>query len=362
MSRAPRSLAFGLSCWMVAPLVTALAAAGSARAADPAPHASTAAERQARGEEAARNFVLGRYEEALATYLDLYIQSDGRPEYLRNIGRCQQKLKQYPRAIESFKDYLKRARHLSADERKEVQGFIADIEGQIKEDAKVGNGATPAVAAVPAIKPAPPATSPPQSTTPAAPPPAPAPAPPTQGSYPAPAPPATAQPWPAAQPPLATAAPGYGQQPPPSPAPSPNPPLAYNGGPPPSLAAPAPAPAPPDLVTRPTEATGGETHTSPLRIVGIVSVVAAGAAAAGGTFALLSARSTFDDAQKNGCPGANSKTYCDSKANAVDSANTLSKIFFVGAGLLGIAGITMIVAAPSPTPDGRVSLAVSGRF
>ncbi len=63
-------------------------------------------------------------------------------------------------------------------------------------------------------------------------------------------------------------------------------------------------------------------------------MVAAGAAAAGGLFALLNARSTFDDAQKNGCPGANSKTYCDSKANSVDSAITLSKIFFVGAGLL----------------------------
>ena len=344
---------------MVAPLVTALAVAGSARAADPAPHTSTAAERQARGEEAARNFVLGRYEEALATYLDLYIQSDGRPEYLRNIGRCQQKLKQYPRAIESFKDYLKRARHLSADERKEVQGFIADIEGQIKEDAKAGNGATPATAAPPAIKPAPPATSPSPSAT--------------AGPAPAPAPPARRGTW--RRRPLRRRNPGQRRSRRSRPPrrgtgssrrrarrPAPNPPLAYNGGPPPSLAAPAPAPAPPELVTRPPEATGGETHTSPLRIVGIVSVVAAGAAAAGGTFALLSARSTFDDAQKNGCPGANSKTYCDSKANAVDSANTLSKIFFVGAGLLGVAGITMIVAAPSPTPDGRVSLAVSGRF
>src|SRR5581483_10060439 len=116
MLRAARPLAFWVFCWMAAPLASMLGAPGSARAADPAPHASTAAERQARGEEAARSFVLGRYEEALATYLDLYIQSDGRPEYLRNIGRCQQKLKQYPRAIESFKDYLKRARHLSADE------------------------------------------------------------------------------------------------------------------------------------------------------------------------------------------------------------------------------------------------------
>jgi hypothetical protein len=330
---------------MAAPLLTTLAAHGSARAADPAPHTSTAAERQARGEEAARNFVLGHYEEALATYLDLYIQSDGRPEYLRNIGRCQQKLKQYPRAIESFKDYLKRARHLSADERKEVQGFIADMEAEMK----AGNGAAPAVTAPPAIKTAPPAT--------AAPAPAPAPAPPAQ-AYLAPAAPVPAQPWPAPQPPPVTAAPGYGQQPPPSP----NPAVAYNGGTQPALAAPAPAPAAPDLVTRPPEPTGAEAHTSPLRIVGIISVVAAGAAAAGGTLGLLNARSTYDDAKKNGCPGANSKTYCDSRANAVDSANTLSKIFFVGAGLLGVAGITMIVAAPSATPDGRVSLAVSGRF
>ena len=360
MPRAPRSLALWVCCWMAAPLVTTLAAPGIARAADPAPHPSTPAERQARGQEAAKNFVLGRYEEALATYLDLYIQSDGRPEYLRNIGRCQQKLKQYPRAIESFKDYLKRARHLSADERKEVQGFIADIEAQMKEDANAANGATPAPAMAAATKPAPPATPPP-ATTAAPPAPAPAPAPPAQAyqAYPAPAP---ASPWPAPQPPPATPGPGYGQPPPNGQAPVPNPAVAYNGGPQPSLAAPAPAPGPPDLVTRPPEATGGEAHASPLRIVGIISVVAAGAAAAGGTLALLNARSTYDDAIKNGCPGGNSKTYCGSKADAVGSANTLSKIFFIGAGVLGVAGITMIVAAPGATPDGRVSLAVSGRF
>ncbi len=358
MPRAPRSLAFWLCFWMIAPLATSLAAHGSAWAAEPAaPHASTAAERQARGEEAARNFVQGRYEEALATFLDLYIQSDGRPEYLRNIGRCQQKLKQYPRAIESFKDYLRRGRHLSADERKEVQGFISEME------AAMANGAAPAPApavAAPAIKPAPPATSPP---------PAAAPAPPAQ-AYLAPAPPAPASSpapsWPPApQPPAPSAAPAYGQQPPPGgPAPAPNPTVAYNVGasPSPSLAAPAPAPAAPDLVTRAPEASGAQAHMRPLRVVGIVSLVAAGAGAVGGTLALLSARSTFDDARKNGCPGANSRTFCDSKASAVDSANTLSKILYVGAGLVGVAGITMIVAAPSATPDGRVSLAVSGRF
>ncbi len=144
--------------------------------------------------------------------------------------------------------------------------------------------------------------------------------------------------------------------------------MAYNGGAPPSLAAPAPAPAPPDLVSRPPEATGiGRARTSPLRVVGIISVVAAAAAAAGGTLALLNARSTFDDASKNGCPGTNSKTYCDSKANAVDSANTLSKILFVSAGVVGVAGITMLVAAPSadtrrPREPGRQRAVLSGNL
>ena len=362
MARAPRSLAFWLCCWMIGPLATMVAGYGSARAAEPARHSSTPAERQARGEEAARNFMQGRYEEALATFLDLYIQSDGRPEYLRNIGRCQQKLRQYPRAIESFKDYLRRARHLSADERKEVQGFISEMETEMKTGGTASGGATPTPAVTPpaAIKAAPPASPPATAAAPApAPAPVPAPAPPVQADQqPAPAV-APSQSWPAP-------APAPGQQTPPSAygqQPLPNSAVAYNGAAAPSLAAPAPAPAPPpDLVTRAPETGSGEAHTSALRVVGIVSLVAAAAAAAGGTLALMSARSTFDDATKNGCPNFNSKSYCDSKASAVTSANLLSKILYIGAGVVGITGITMIVAAPSATPDGRMSLAVSGRF
>lgn len=364
MPRAPRPLVLWLCCWIAAPLATMLAVPGSARAADPTRHASTPAERQARGEEAARNFMQGRYDEALATYLDLYIQSDGRTEYLRNIGRCQQKLKQYPRAIESFKDYLRRGRHLSADERKEVQGFISESETEMKASGAATGGATTAPAATQpaAIKSAPPATPPVSTTVPAtvaAPAPAPAPAP-TPAPAPAarayPPPPAPSQPWPASA--QQSLPPAYVQQPPP---PAPNS-VAYNGPSSPSLTAPAPAPAPPDLVAHGPEAGAQPAHTSPLRIVGIVSLIAAGAAAAGGTLALLNARSIFDEASKNGCPTFNSKTYCDSRASAVDSANLLSKILYIGAGVAGIAGITMIVAAPSAPSDGRVSLAMTGRF
>jgi len=379
MARIRRSLAFLLCWWMAAPLATVLVARGTARAADPAPRASTAAERQARGEEAARNFMQGRYDEALATFLDLYIQSDGRPEYLRNIGRCQQKLKQYPRAIESFKDYLRRAKHLGADERKEVQGFIAEMEAEMKTTA--ANGATAAVTAPAPAKAAPPATPPPAPAMTATPPtaaapvfapaprpsptPVPAPTPPT--AY-APAPPAGSPPNPYAQqpPPPSYGQPTYGPAPPPSgPATAPNPALAENGGlagTPPSLAAPAPAPAPPDLIAHGPEATAPTGHTSPLRIVGIVSLVAAAAGAVGGTVALLQARSTFNDARNAGCPGGNTKAYCNDKASAVDNSNTLSKILYIGAGVLGVAGITMVVAAPSATPEGRMGLAVSGHF
>ena len=95
--------------------------------------------------------------------------------------------------------------------------------------------------------------------------------------------------------------------------------------------------------------------------MGIVSVIAGGAAAIGGTIALLSARSTFDDASKAGCPGADA-TMCNQKASSVQAANTASKILFIGAGVLGAAGTVMIIAAPSPTPGGRVGWAVRGRF
>ncbi len=351
MPRTRKPLAFLLCWWLAAPLATALVVPRTARAADPAPHASTPAERQARGEEAARNFMQGRYEDALATYLDLYIQSDGRPEYLRNIGRCQQKLKQYPRAIESFKDYLRRGKHLSADERKEVQGFISEMEAETKATSASGGmiAAPPATAAAP-VKTAPPPT--------AAPAPAPvfAPAP-----RPTPEPPAATPPAPYTQQPAQSyGSPAYG----PPPVPAQNPPVAYNGGAPPqpSLGAPAPAPAPPDLIAHGPEAGASTAHTSPLRIVGIVSLVAAAAGAVGGTVALLEARSIFNQAKNDGCPAGNSNNYCNSKASTVDSDNTLSKILFIGAGVLGVAGITMVVVTPSATPDGRVSLALSGRF
>ena len=341
-------------------VLSATIATGTALAVEPAPgqHASTPAERQARGEAAARAFMMGKYDEALATYMDLYIQSDGRPEYLRNIGRCQQKLRQYPRAIESFKEYLRRAKRLGAEEKKEVQGFIADMESaQANESGGAGATAGPptrtAPPATPAPTPAPVAPAPAPVSLPA---PLPYAAPPATTTYP----PAPAPSYPPAPPTM------YG--PPPGAAPPPTSPsgttLGMNGSPnggPPPASNPYPTSTPPDLITRapPPEPAA---KSSPLKPIGIVSVVAAGAAAVGGTIFLLRAKSIHDSAQNDGCSPTSTSSFCGAKADSVNTANTVSKILYVGAGALGVAGVVMIAVAPSPTPEGHLSLAVSGRF
>src|SRR5688572_21117412 len=132
-----------IRCTPVLALIASVLATTPARAQEqgrepPSQDRSTdraqAAARQARGQQAARAFLLGRYDEALAIYVDLYVESDGRVEYLRNIGRCQQKLGQHERALQAFKDYLLRAK-ISAAERAEVRAFIAEVEKARADEA-----------------------------------------------------------------------------------------------------------------------------------------------------------------------------------------------------------------------------------
>ncbi len=99
-------LAFALSS-VVAPPV--------ARADDP---------REVEGRAA---FSKGDYARALDIFARLYAEASD-PVYLRNIGRCQQKLRQPDEAIESFRSYLRRARRIKPAERKEIEGYIAEME------------------------------------------------------------------------------------------------------------------------------------------------------------------------------------------------------------------------------------------
>jgi len=122
-------------------------------------------------------FAAGRYEQALDLFAKLYAETL-HPVYLRNIGRCHQKMREPQKAIDAFKDYLAKSKKIPPDERAEVEGYIKEMEVLRDEQAKA------------AAPPPPPAPAP----LPAAPPPAPVPtetASATLVSQPAPPPPAS---------------------------------------------------------------------------------------------------------------------------------------------------------------------------
>jgi hypothetical protein len=158
-------------------LVMVLALAGAAQAAPK------------EEKKAIQSFAAGRYDEALESYAKLYADTLN-PVYLRNIGRCHQKLKQPEKAIESFQDYLQKAKNISPDEKAEINGYIKDMEALRDEQARQQQAPPPSP-----LAPAPPAPV--------------QPIPPSPGPAPAPGP--------------AVTSPGYAAQPITSPYPAPPP-------------------------------------------------------------------------------------------------------------------------------------------
>ena len=66
--------------------------------------------------EARADFAAGRYQKAVDTFAQLFADT-GDPLYLRNIGRCYQKMKRAQEAIDSFQEYLLKGKNLSKSER-----------------------------------------------------------------------------------------------------------------------------------------------------------------------------------------------------------------------------------------------------
>lgn len=89
-------------------------------------HGATAAvdQREMKAREA---FAVGKYQEALDLFAKLYAEKL-HPNYLRNIGRCYQNLGEPEKAINSFREYLRKAKAISPDERQEVEGYIKEME------------------------------------------------------------------------------------------------------------------------------------------------------------------------------------------------------------------------------------------
>jgi hypothetical protein len=72
-------------------------------------------------------FSKGDYAGALDIFARLYAEGSD-PVYLRNIGRCQQKLRHPDEAIEAFRTYLRRGHRIKAAEKREIEGYIAEMD------------------------------------------------------------------------------------------------------------------------------------------------------------------------------------------------------------------------------------------
>jgi hypothetical protein len=99
----------------------------------PAAHAAKAD--NASEMKAREAFAAGRYDDALELFAKLYAQTL-HPVYLRNIGRCHQKMRQPEKAIDKFNEYLAKEKKISADERQEIGGYIKEMETLRDEQAR----------------------------------------------------------------------------------------------------------------------------------------------------------------------------------------------------------------------------------
>lgn len=102
-------------------------ASGDVAAAD---SPDRAAEIQAR-----EAFAAGRFDEALNRFAKLYAQTL-HPVYLRNIGRCHQKMREPQKAIDAFHDYLAKGRNISGEERAEIEAYIREMQLLVEQQRK----------------------------------------------------------------------------------------------------------------------------------------------------------------------------------------------------------------------------------
>ena len=87
-------------------------------------------------------FAAQRYQDALDLFAKLYAETL-HPIYLRNIGRCYQNLGQPDQAISSFRDYLRKAKNPTADETREIEGYIKEMEDLKRRKETSASSSTP---------------------------------------------------------------------------------------------------------------------------------------------------------------------------------------------------------------------------
>lgn len=125
--------------------------ASMAITADGALAAGRSADRQ-KELQAREAFAAGRYDQALDIFAKLYAETSD-PIFMRNIGRCHQRMREPGKAIDAFRDYLAKAKKLPDADRAEVESYIREMEelaDRQERDRKVAAATedTPVVAPV----------------------------------------------------------------------------------------------------------------------------------------------------------------------------------------------------------------------
>jgi hypothetical protein len=117
----------------------------SARTAD-------AAEPDPREVAAKRRCLAGDVQAGVSLLADLYVDTND-ATYIRNQARCFQQNGRTGEAILRFREYLRKARDLDAEERREVEGYLREL--QAEQDRKAAQASAPVTA--PPVAPSPPA-------------------------------------------------------------------------------------------------------------------------------------------------------------------------------------------------------------
>jgi hypothetical protein len=273
-------------------------------------------------QKAKRLFVAGQYAEAIEILARLYTETSN-PVYLRNIGRCHQRLRDPDRAIGAFEEYLLRAKNITRAERDEVRGFIRELEEMKKRGGETGRSGGAGSTSPPLAAPGTSSTA--LSPSPASP------------SAPLPPPPAAGAAFPTAPVSGADLTPG------------------------PLASAPTEPQVPPFSPTAsPTgQADLGASTGRPLaRTAAMAAMALAGALVVGGGVVLATSWAKYKSAEKN-CKGL---YWCaENAAKSVEGRNRTAKILLGGGLVVGAAGVAVLLLNPAPA-SGGLALGVGGRF
>jgi hypothetical protein len=111
---------------------------------------------------------MGDYEKGAEILTDLFVATDD-VTYIYNQARCYEQNNRWERAIARFREFLRKAKHLSKSERAETEQHIAECEAALRQAPPPATPAPPPAlppAPAPAPVPEPPADVQPQATAP----------------------------------------------------------------------------------------------------------------------------------------------------------------------------------------------------